>query len=87
MEARSIRQRFDHRLRDLIHETGDVDVEGHNTRPPRSAFDGQTPDEMYFGTGADVPIDLAERRKEARAKRMETHRVRSCRVCREAVAN
>ena len=27
----------------------------HNTRLPLSAFRGQTPDEMYFGTGGRSP--------------------------------
>ena len=29
-------------------------VQEHNTRLPHSAFRGQTPDEMYFGTGKEV---------------------------------
>ncbi len=32
----------------------------HNERLPHSAFRGQTPDEMYFGTGANVPDGLKE---------------------------
>ena len=38
----------------------------HNTTIPHAAFDGQTPDEIYFGTGAAIPDQLAERRKKAR---------------------
>jgi hypothetical protein len=30
-------------------------VEEHNTQMPHSAFAGQTPDEMYFGTAVDLP--------------------------------
>ncbi len=30
-------------------------VEQHNSVVPHFAFQGQTPDEMYFGTGAKVP--------------------------------
>ena len=30
-------------------------VAEHNSRLPHSAFSGQTPDEMYFGTGGHVP--------------------------------
>ena len=37
-------------------------VEEHNTRLPHSAFGGQTPDEMYVGTGDGVPDDLETRR-------------------------
>lgn len=38
-------------------------VSEHNTRLPHSAFAGQTPDEMYFGTGGDVPAQLVAARK------------------------
>jgi hypothetical protein len=30
-------------------------VQEHNTRLPHSAFHGQTPDEMYLGTGKEIP--------------------------------
>ncbi len=33
-------------------------VDEHNTRLPHSAFGGQTPDEMYFGNGANIPDEL-----------------------------
>ena len=33
-------------------------VDEHNSRLPHSAFRGQTPDEMYFGTGEHVPDTL-----------------------------
>ena len=56
-------------------------VSEHNTRLPHSAFRGQTPDEMYFGTGGAVPDDLESRRKEARAKRREVNRTAACAVC------
>jgi putative transposase len=36
-------------------------VDEHNRVLPHSAFRGQTPDEMYFGTGDAVPADLALR--------------------------
>jgi hypothetical protein len=45
----------------------------------------QTPDEMYFGTGHSVPIDLEANRNMARAARMAANRARSCRVCRVSV--
>ncbi len=35
----------------------DFYVTEHNQRMPHSAFDGQTPDEMYFGRGARAPDD------------------------------
>ena len=56
-------------------------VDEHNTRLPHSAFRGQTPDEMYFGTGAHVPRELDSKRKEARAARMATNRAVSCEAC------
>jgi transposase InsO family protein len=34
-------------------------VREHNSRLPHSAFRGQTPDEMYFGTGGKVPSPAA----------------------------
>jgi transposase InsO family protein len=60
-------------------------VEEHNTRLPHSAFPGQTPDEMYFGTGSQVPSDLETKRKEARVARMAANRATFCRVCRDPV--
>ncbi len=59
----------------------DFYVGEHNTRLPHSAFKGQTPDEMYRGTGRQVPEQLAERRKTARAGRLATNRSVSCGVC------
>jgi transposase InsO family protein len=53
----------------------------HNARLPHSAFRGQTPDEMYFGTGDGVPDRLAAARAAARRARLETHRAQSCAVC------
>jgi transposase InsO family protein len=56
-------------------------VEEHNTRLPHSAFRGQTPDEMYFGTGGEVPAQLEAARGAARQRRLEENRARSCPVC------
>jgi hypothetical protein len=33
-------------------------VDAHNRVLPHSAFRGQTPDEMYFGTADALPADL-----------------------------
>ena len=49
-------------------------VDEHNTCLPHSAFKGQTPDEMCFGTGDDVSRELEEERKAARTARMEENR-------------
>jgi hypothetical protein len=56
-------------------------VAEHNTRLPHSAFAGQTPDEMYFGTGADIPAQLAAACKAARDRRLKENRAQSCPAC------
>ncbi len=56
-------------------------VDAHNARLPHSAFRGQTPDEMYFGTGNDIPNQLEAARKFARHSRMEVNRKTSCPTC------
>jgi hypothetical protein len=56
-------------------------VSEHNSKIPHSAFKGQTPDEMFFGTGAGVPDVLAARRRDAREARLAENRARRCGVC------
>ena len=56
-------------------------VDEHNTRLPHSAFRGQTPDEMYFGTGDHIPDELDAAKKVARQSRMSLNRATSCLVC------
>jgi transposase InsO family protein len=56
-------------------------VDEHNMRLPHSAFRGQTPDEMYFGTGNDISNQLESSRKAARQSRLEVNRKRSCPTC------
>jgi putative transposase len=41
-------------------------VAEHNERIPRAAFHGQTPDEMFFGTGGHVPVARGLARESAR---------------------
>jgi hypothetical protein len=53
----------------------------HNRVLPHSAFRGQTPDEMYFGTGDAVPADLRSRAAAARRTRAEANRSASCQAC------
>ena len=48
---------------------------------PHSAFAGQTPDEMYFERGAQVPVNLAAARTRAREARMKANRNLSRTVC------
>jgi transposase InsO family protein len=56
-------------------------VEQHNSHLPHSAFKGQTPDEMYFGTGDDIPKKLEAAKLQARELRLKTNRERNCQVC------
>jgi len=57
-------------------------VDEHNHVLPHSAFRGQTPDEMYFGTGDAVPTDLMSRAAAAGRARVATNRSPSCETCR-----
>jgi transposase InsO family protein len=61
-------------------------VHEHNTRLPHSAFRGQTPDEMFFGTGDRIPDELEAAKKVARQSRMEANRATSCPACQPLVA-
>ncbi|MDC0936430.1 integrase core domain-containing protein [Pirellulales bacterium] len=61
-------------------------VQEHNTRLPHSAFRGQTPDEMYFGTGNEIPGRLERARKAAREARKEVNRKNSCPTCGPLIA-
>ena len=54
---------------------------------PHSAFRGQTPDEMYFGTGKQVPADLEAARRTARQARAEANRKQTCRHCERMTAS
>jgi transposase InsO family protein len=56
-------------------------VEEHNTQMPHSAFSGQTPDEMYFGTAVDLPAQLAAARRKAREERLAANRAMTCDQC------
>jgi len=61
-------------------------VEQHNTHLPHSAFQGQTPDDMYFGTGQEISGQLQQARIAARKSRMESNQSQSCRMCEELLA-
>jgi hypothetical protein len=56
-------------------------VDEHNMRLPHSAFRGKTPDEIYYGTGNQVPKELESARKTARQTRMEVNRAMTCSTC------
>ena len=61
-------------------------VEQHNTHLPHAAFHGQTPDEMYFGTGSEIPQQLAAAKVTARQARLTANRAQRCQSCCELVA-
>jgi transposase InsO family protein len=65
------------RLRSLV----EFFIEQHNTQMPHSAFDGQTPDEMYFGTAVNLPAQLAAARSKAREERLAANRAMTCDQC------
>ncbi len=57
-------------------------VEQHNTHVPHSAFKGwQTPDEMYFSKGAEMPEQLQAARIVARHARRESNLAQRCNAC------
>jgi len=56
-------------------------VDAHNRVLPHSAFRGQTPEEMYFGTGEAVPADLKSGAAAARQARAEANRCAACATC------
>jgi putative transposase len=56
-------------------------VHEYNHVLPHSAFRGQTPDEMYFGTGRTVAADLTARAVAARRARVTANRSASCTTC------
>ncbi len=57
-------------------------VDEHNMRLPHSVFRGQTPNEMYFGTGGHIPDELDAAKTVARQSRMKLNRETSCQICR-----
>ena len=61
-----------------VHRLVTFYVDEHNRVLPQSAFRGQTPDEMYFGTGDAVPADLTSRAAAARRARGKANRSASC---------
>ena len=56
-------------------------INEHNTKMPHPAFGGQTPDEMFFGTGAKVPEELALAKSKAWTSRLVANRAMSCQQC------
>ena len=56
-------------------------VHQHNAVMPHAAFQGQTPDEVFFGIGDDIASKLAEAHRMAREKRLTENRSAACRSC------
>jgi len=50
-------------------------------RIPHSVLQGQTPAEVCFQTGVQVPQELAAARAQAHAKRLAENRAARCGVC------
>ena len=61
-------------------------LDQHNRHLPHSAFRGQTPDEMSFGTGSAIPKQLEASRIAARQSRMAVNRAQTCPTCEEIVS-
>jgi transposase InsO family protein len=56
-------------------------VEQHNSVMPHRAFDGRTPDEVYFDVATETASDLRERRRLARDERIAANRSITCAMC------
>ena len=56
-------------------------INEHNEVMPHAAFQGQTPDEVFFGIGDEVARKLAGARRTAREKRMKENRSAACGAC------
>ena len=56
-------------------------VRAHNEVMPHSAFEGQTPNEVFFGIGDELAERLSAARKIAREQRMDANRTARCGVC------
>ena len=54
---------------------------GVNQVMPRSAYQGQTPNEMFFGTGNFFEAELKQARETARQSRIDVNRKRTCAAC------
>jgi len=70
-----------------LHRLIEFYVKAHNEVMPHAAFEGQTPDEMFFGTGDEVTQKLSAARRSAREERMRANWTARCGVCvREATS-
>ena len=56
-------------------------VDEHNRVLPHAAFRGQTPDEMYRGTGEAIPAELTARAAAVHRARLQANLSASCATC------
>ena len=66
---------------DTLRSLVDFYVTQHNAVMPHAAFDGATPDEVFSGTAGRLGARLAHARGQARQRRLEHNRSRSCETC------
>ena len=66
---------------DTLRSLVDFYVTQHNTAMPHAAFDGATPDEVFSGTADRLGACLAHARDQARQRRLQHNRSRSCGTC------
>ena len=59
----------------------DFYVDQHNRVMPHAAFHGQTPDEIFFGTGDQAATELVHARDAARMQRLAENRAANCGAC------
>ena len=64
-------------LRSLV----DFYVTQHNAVMPHAAFNGATPDEVFSGAADPLDARLAHARDQARQRRLQHNRSRSCETC------
>ena len=58
-------------------------VDAHNSQMPHSAFQGHTPNEIFAGSAPNLARDLANKRLDARQRRLAANRALSCSNCAE----
>jgi putative transposase len=56
-------------------------VDQHNGVMPHSAFQGPTPNVIFFAIGDDIAKNLADARRTAREKRLNENRSAACDAC------
>jgi transposase InsO family protein len=72
---------------EMVRKLVEFYVEQHNTHIPHSAFKGwQTPDEMYFGKGEELPEQLFAARLKAKQSRRAANLAVRCAACQTAQA-